>query len=185
MSAKRIKKCLVAGIPWEYKCGVLVFRDGQFKACIIVDNETAEDKKKIFSLLNIPYDTDYYTDKEVSDAQKELYTTVVLDGTLTCKAPAYKPGQPKGLETRNGLIQRFTLKLSALEQKYVHKHIPKVIRVHDLLMQQNWMYRSELEELENKLNKVIHKYFSSVIKLDKDSCYDTSLEAFIVALKNY
>jgi|GEM_PF-5755877 hypothetical protein len=185
MSIARIKKCLTAKIPWEYKCGVLVFRDGKFKACIIIDNESPEDKKIIFSLLNMPYDTSYYTDKEVSAAMEQLFESVLLTGTLTCKAPAFRSNPISGLETRNKLIQRFTQKLSSLEQKYVRKHIPKVINVHNLLMQLDWTHCSELEDIENKLNKVIRKYFSSVIKLDKDSCYTMSLEAFIVALKNY
>lgn len=184
MCIARIKKCLAAKIPWEYKCGVLVFRDGHFKACIIIDNESPISKKEIFSLLNMPYDSTDYSFKEVSAAETELYGSVKLTGKLTCKAPAYKPGQIKGLETRNKYIQKFMVKLSELEQKYVRKHIPKVLKTHNDLMQRDWSDYSEIEDIENKLNKLICKYFSSVIKLEEDSCYTLQLEAFIVALKS-
>lgn len=185
MSVQRIKKYLAAKIPWEYRCGVLVFRDGQFKACVIIDNEHPEDKKEIFVLLNMPYDTNYYTAKEISDAEMELYRNVVLNNTYSGKVPVYKASPVKGLETRSRLIQQYTLKLSSLDAKYVRKHLPKVITVQNELIQKDWIHCSELEATEYKLIKTIRKYFSSVITVDKDSSYNTKLEAFIVALKNY
>jgi hypothetical protein len=77
------------------------------------------------------------------------------------------------------------LKLSSLDAEYVRKHLPKVITVQNELIQKDWIHCSEPEATEYKLIKTIRKYFSSVITVDKDSSYNTKLEAFIVSLKNY
>lgn len=51
------------------------------------------------------------------------------------------------------------------------------------LIKYDYSQMSELDVMSNKLIKVVRKYFSSAIKLDKDAGYNLSIEAFITSLK--
>lgn len=185
MNLTRVKKCLAAGIPWKYKNGVLVFTDGTFKAAIMLDNGASPERKEIFELLKMPDDYTTYTDKERDVATAELYNNFEPKGDFTARVPAYTKSTIRGLEARNKLIQKYTLALSSLDAKLVKRHAAKIIDMHHDILKQEWTNVNELEEPQDKLIRLIKKHFSAIIKITRDTCFNTHIEAFIVALKNY
>lgn len=184
MNLTRVKKCIAAGIPWKYKNGILVFIDGTFKASVMLDNEASPERKEIFELLKMPDDYTTYSYKERDDATAELYNNFEPKGDFTARVPAYTKSSIRGLETRNKLIQKYTRELSTLDAKQVKRHAFKVIDMHQAILRQEWTNVNELEEPQDKLIRLIKKHFSTIIKITRDTCFNSDIEAFIIALKN-
>lgn len=180
----RIKKCLDAGMVWEYKHGILVFKDGAFKSVLVIGNESSDVQEDIFKILGIPNDYGNYSCQQASGAETELYRKAVLPVPSIARNIPFKSSL-KGLESRSKLIQKYTIALSVLDDKYVLKHKAKVMAALSELIKYDYSQMNEHDVMTGTLVKVVRKYFSSAIKLDKDAGYDLSLEAFITSLKNY
>jgi len=183
MNINRVKKCLAAKIPWQYKAGILVFSDGRFNAKIILDNDATQARQEIFDLLGLPPDYNSYSHYEMTEAEKEMMNNIIPSDTYKGKVPTFR-SSISGLECRSKLIQKYILALSQMDSKTLKRNIPKVIEAHNEWKKNDWSRSSELEINEDKLIKLTRRLFSFVIKLDKDACYNTHLEAFIVALKD-